>query len=401
MAIARGVRFILLFMIAAVIVSMTGVAVSYFLLTRGPAVESDSVLWLRIPANLGEQAPDDVFGFLDPARDGRLGRRRAAQGEGRRQGVGSGRGAAARAGTVGQRAGDPGRRGRLQGVGQADRRPPRVRHGPGVLPGDGVRRDLHESDQPADAGRRGVLRALLSRDARQGGNRGGHAGRGRVQDRDQRLHRVGVHPGAPRGDRGAEPGLLRAARRRHRRGTRDDAGAGPRRHRPGSVRGGRRGQSRPDRRSGLRGRAARPAGVRRRSGTARFRDLPARRAGERRPGRRTPDRRRVRRRDDQLRIEHAGLSRFGADGRRADDDRGDSRRAGRPVHRGHRAANRQPRAGRPPRPTSCGASCRWRASGSRSSCRTEGSRRDRETSPPPAGTTSPRPLTPSSRSPAR
>ena len=65
MAIARGVRFILLFMIAAVIVSMTGVAISYFLLTRGPAVESDSVLWLRIPANLGEQAPDDVFGFLD------------------------------------------------------------------------------------------------------------------------------------------------------------------------------------------------------------------------------------------------------------------------------------------------------------------------------------------------
>ena len=65
MAIARSVRFILLFMIAAVIVSMTGVAFSYFLLTRGPAVESDSVLWLRIPANLGEQAPDDVFGFLD------------------------------------------------------------------------------------------------------------------------------------------------------------------------------------------------------------------------------------------------------------------------------------------------------------------------------------------------
>ena len=65
MAIARGVRFILLFMIAAVIVSMTGVAVSYFLLTRGPAVESNSVLWLRIPTGLGEQAPDDVLGLLD------------------------------------------------------------------------------------------------------------------------------------------------------------------------------------------------------------------------------------------------------------------------------------------------------------------------------------------------
>ena len=65
MAIAKGVRFILLFMVAAVIVSMTGVAVSYFLLTRGPAVESDSVLWLRVPAILGEQAPDDVLGLLD------------------------------------------------------------------------------------------------------------------------------------------------------------------------------------------------------------------------------------------------------------------------------------------------------------------------------------------------
>ena len=65
MATARGVRFILLFMIAAVIVSMTGVAISYFLLTRGPAVESGSVLWLRVPSNLGEQAPDDVFGFLE------------------------------------------------------------------------------------------------------------------------------------------------------------------------------------------------------------------------------------------------------------------------------------------------------------------------------------------------
>ena len=65
MATARGVRFILLFMVAAVIVSMTGVAVSYFLLTRGPAVESDSVLWLRVPPNLGEQVPDDLFGLFD------------------------------------------------------------------------------------------------------------------------------------------------------------------------------------------------------------------------------------------------------------------------------------------------------------------------------------------------
>lgn len=65
MAIAKGVRLILLFVIAAIIVSMTGVAASYFLLTRGPVVESGSVLWLRVPANLGEQAPDDVLGLFD------------------------------------------------------------------------------------------------------------------------------------------------------------------------------------------------------------------------------------------------------------------------------------------------------------------------------------------------
>lgn len=65
MAIARGVRFILLFLVAAVIVSMTGVAVSYFLFTRGPAVETGSVLWLRIPATLDEQAPDDFLRLFD------------------------------------------------------------------------------------------------------------------------------------------------------------------------------------------------------------------------------------------------------------------------------------------------------------------------------------------------
>lgn len=64
-AIAKGVRFILLFMIAAIIVSMTGVAFSYFLLTRGPSVASDSVLWLRVPSSLGERAPDDFLGLLD------------------------------------------------------------------------------------------------------------------------------------------------------------------------------------------------------------------------------------------------------------------------------------------------------------------------------------------------
>ena len=69
MALSRGARFILSFILAAVVVSMTGVVVTYFLATRGPTVESNSILWLRVPANLGERQPDDVFGQLIGARE--------------------------------------------------------------------------------------------------------------------------------------------------------------------------------------------------------------------------------------------------------------------------------------------------------------------------------------------
>lgn len=64
MALSKGARFILLFLAAAVALSMAGIAVSLFLITRGPVVASDSVLWLRVPGNLGEQAPDDILGLL-------------------------------------------------------------------------------------------------------------------------------------------------------------------------------------------------------------------------------------------------------------------------------------------------------------------------------------------------
>lgn len=64
MALSKGARLILLFLAAAVALSVTGMAVSLFLITRGPVVASDSVLWLRVPGNLGEQAPDDIFGLL-------------------------------------------------------------------------------------------------------------------------------------------------------------------------------------------------------------------------------------------------------------------------------------------------------------------------------------------------
>ena len=64
MALSKGARLILLFLAAAVALSVAGMAVSLFLITRGPVVESDSVLWLRVPGNLGEQAPDDILGLL-------------------------------------------------------------------------------------------------------------------------------------------------------------------------------------------------------------------------------------------------------------------------------------------------------------------------------------------------
>lgn len=64
MALSKGARFILLFLAAAVGLSVTGMALSLFLITRGPVVAQDSVLWLRVPGNLGEQAPDDIFGLL-------------------------------------------------------------------------------------------------------------------------------------------------------------------------------------------------------------------------------------------------------------------------------------------------------------------------------------------------
>ena len=65
MAMSRGARFILSFIVVAVIVSMTGVALTYFLGSREPSVETNSILWLRVPASLGEQQPEDVFSLLE------------------------------------------------------------------------------------------------------------------------------------------------------------------------------------------------------------------------------------------------------------------------------------------------------------------------------------------------
>jgi len=63
-ALRRGVIFVLSFITLAVIVSVTGIAFVYLLVSRGPAIEDDSTLVLRPGGELQETAPDDVVGQL-------------------------------------------------------------------------------------------------------------------------------------------------------------------------------------------------------------------------------------------------------------------------------------------------------------------------------------------------
>ena len=62
---SRGMRFILSFLVMAVLISISGVALVYFLGSGGPTIETNSVLWLRVPDSLGEQEADDVFGLIN------------------------------------------------------------------------------------------------------------------------------------------------------------------------------------------------------------------------------------------------------------------------------------------------------------------------------------------------
>ena len=62
---SRGMRFILSFVVMAVLVVISGVALAYFLGSGGPTIETNSVLWLRVPDSLGEQEADDVFGLIN------------------------------------------------------------------------------------------------------------------------------------------------------------------------------------------------------------------------------------------------------------------------------------------------------------------------------------------------
>ena len=62
---SRGMRFILSFLVMAVLISISGVALVYFLGSGGPTIETNSILWLRVPDSLGEQEADDIFGLIN------------------------------------------------------------------------------------------------------------------------------------------------------------------------------------------------------------------------------------------------------------------------------------------------------------------------------------------------
>ena len=64
MALSRGARFIVTFMLTAVVVSMTAVLLTLFFAGRGPTVESNSILWLRISSGLEEYQRDELWSLI-------------------------------------------------------------------------------------------------------------------------------------------------------------------------------------------------------------------------------------------------------------------------------------------------------------------------------------------------
>jgi len=60
----RGVRFVLVFIGLAVVVSIAGLATMFLLVSRGPTVPSTATLILRPGGEIGEVLPDDVLGLL-------------------------------------------------------------------------------------------------------------------------------------------------------------------------------------------------------------------------------------------------------------------------------------------------------------------------------------------------
>ncbi len=60
----RGVRFVLVFIGLAVVVSIVGLGAMFVVISRGPAVPSTATLVLRPGGEIQEVVPDDVFGLL-------------------------------------------------------------------------------------------------------------------------------------------------------------------------------------------------------------------------------------------------------------------------------------------------------------------------------------------------
>ncbi len=68
MALTPGARIVITIVIAIAVVSAAAVAAAVVLATRGPDVPDESVLWLRLPAELAERQPDDLLSQLGGPR---------------------------------------------------------------------------------------------------------------------------------------------------------------------------------------------------------------------------------------------------------------------------------------------------------------------------------------------
>lgn len=64
MALTRGARIVLSIVVVAAMISVAAVAGIVMSATRGPEVPDGAVLWLRLPAALAEQQPDDLISQL-------------------------------------------------------------------------------------------------------------------------------------------------------------------------------------------------------------------------------------------------------------------------------------------------------------------------------------------------
>ncbi len=64
MSVPRGIKVIVVFLLLAVVISMTGLAAMYFMVSRAPAVASNSVLMLRVPGGLAERQANPLLTSL-------------------------------------------------------------------------------------------------------------------------------------------------------------------------------------------------------------------------------------------------------------------------------------------------------------------------------------------------